>query len=294
MARWADRTRAFPYPFERAAFSLPDSRRARAGTIDLGRDAWRARGRRINSRRDLDVLERNPAARGRRRWPLVDSFGRRVAVLERHSNRFDIEDPFTGETLYRDRTLTVDQLEVQGRGCMVTEALERRFALIAFRADDRGRLASGETIVPFQLRAFIDRRALPRRNRKGQAIRGVVDDYSVGCGASDLDPKRARPLVDPAFSPDAYFVGEDGIRRTYSTYNAKLPYGGALYFLVNTTGVFGGGVVRGVARVGDPFYEVDQVAYCDPNVPDGRAPPARWSYGRIGRTRMWGWVVERC
>jgi hypothetical protein len=291
---WTDGARPYPYPFRGRANNLPDCRQGRAGTQDLGRDAWIQRGRRLNMRRSLDFLEGNPDENGREYWPLVDSLGRRLAILERHSNRWDLHDPDTGRTIYSDSSRDSDQLLVQGRGGMRTEALMRAHALIAFRANDRRRLPRGASIVPFQLRAFISRRALPPRNRRGQAIRSAVGRYDVGTGGSTLRPAGSDRLRDPGFAAVDRFVGEDGLRRTYATYNAKAPFGGAIYLLVNTPGVHGGGIVRGVVRVGDSFERADGFDYCDPNVPSGSPAIARWSYGRLSGTRLWGWIPARC
>jgi hypothetical protein len=31
----------------------------------------------------------------------------------------------------------------------------------------------------------------------------------------------------------------------------------------------------------------------DPNVPLGKPPVCRWVYGRVGDSRMWGWIAQR-
>lgn len=285
-------TDAYSYPYRGVPFNLPELRRARAGTRDIGSQAWARRGRRLNMRRPLNFLEGNPRAGGRQVWPLLDSLGRRLAVLEHHSNRWELLDPETGEVLYTDRRLDGDQLEVQGRGCMTSPGLERRHALLAFRPNDP--LEDGSGLVPFRLRAFIDRRALPARNSRGQLIRGAVDAFDVGCGGSPLPVSATQPVRDPGFDADDRFLGEDGFARTLATYNAKPAFGGAIYLLANTSGVHGGGIVRGVVRAGDRFGRIDGFSYCDPNVPAGAPERVRWSYGRILGTRMWGWLPERC
>lgn len=294
MARWSDGEKAYPYPFTRGRpYDLPESRVGELRTDDLGTQAWAERGRELNRRRTFDFLLPNRSARGRQRWRLRDSLGRQVAVVERHSNRWDLHDPVTNALIYSDYSLKSDQLELQGVGCMADEELERTHALMVFRAIDR-RALDGESIVPFQLRAFIPRVALPRRNRRGQAVAEGLARYDTGCGGSELELRPARPIESPGFDSNAdRFVGEDGIERTYATYNAKRPYGSAIYVLVNTTGVHGGGIVRGLARVGDSFEEVDGMAYCDPNVAEGR-PRARWAYGRVAGTRLFGWIATRC
>ena len=305
MGQWEQGDRPYPYPFplggdqlpERARpeFWLPDSRQALGGTEDIGTQEWERRGRKLNSRRRFDTLEQNPDRGNRRRWRMFDSFGRPLCFIEKHDDHWAMSDE-AGDELYRDRSKGWDQLELQGRGCMAEEALESTHALVAFRAHDRAKLG-GASLMPYQLRAFIPRPALPVQNARGQAIRGAVDDYSVGCGiappGSEPASGSARPLGDPGFdSNEEKFLGTDGIDRTYATYNAKSPYAGAIYFLANTTGVRGGGIVRGVARPDDMFTPLDEFPYADPNVFHGE-PVARWRYGQIGEANMWGWVPHR-
>ena len=58
--------------------------RARAGSRgaeDLSIDVWRSRGIELNLRLPLRGLERNPEE-GARRWPMLDSLGRPLLVLE--------------------------------------------------------------------------------------------------------------------------------------------------------------------------------------------------------------------
>jgi hypothetical protein len=81
--------------------------------------------------------------------------------------------------------------------------------------------------------------------------------------------------------------------RTYATYNVKRRYRGARYLLVNTTGVHGGGIVRGVLRADDPVSVVDALGYCDPNAVGGE-PVATWSLVRLPGTRLEGWLPNRC
>src|SRR5439155_14666618 len=111
--------------------------------------------------------------------------------------------------------------------------------------------------------------ALPVRNRDGQVIRRAIDRYDTGSGGSDLAVAGIDVLRDPGFGSEEGFLGEDGKQRSYATYNAKPPFGGAMHFSVNTTGVHGGGIARGVARAGDAFEHLDSFGYADPNVAEG-------------------------
>ncbi len=292
MSTWSDAEK--PYPFSLRTHDLPETRFARRRTEDLGTAAWAVRGRYLHMRRPLDFLQGNPSARGRQRWRLRDSLGRVLAVVEKHSNRWDVHDPETNDLIFSDYSLKANQLEVQGIGCMADEALEASHALVAFRATDRRSLGEDESIVPFQLRAFIPRVALPVRNRRDQPVRLNLARYDVGCGGSELPRRPAIRIGSPGFdSREDRFMGEDGRRRTYATYNGKAPYGGAIYVLANTTGVHGGGIVRGVAREGDVFEPIDGFDYCDPNVAAGE-PRTRWTYGRVARSRLHGWLPTRC
>lgn len=292
MIEWTIATRPYPYPFGQGAHGLPESRSAIGGTADLGTAEWARRGRRLNMRRALDTLAPNPELEGRRRWPLLDSFGRTIALIERHADHWELSDPATGQTIFADRTLDRRQIEVQGRGCMLGDELERSHALVAFRPLDRAALPAGASIVPFRLRAFVNRSALPAQNSDGRPIRGAVDNFDAGSGGSAITSGTSHVLRDPGFSSEDGFVGEDGKQRSYATYNAKHPFGGAMYFSINTTGVHGGGIARGVARAGDAFERLDEFGYADPNVADGE-PLVTWLYGRLVGTRMFGWVPVR-
>jgi hypothetical protein len=208
---------------------------------------------------------------------MVDSFGDAVCRVTITGDGCRVTDPAGDVVLGEDDD---PRLELQGRGAMVDDALERRHALVAVKAGVR-------------IRAFVETRALPSRNARGQSIREAVGDYDTGHGGSSLPTLPPRPLGDPDFATSERFLGTDDIGRTYSTYNAKPHLGGAVYFMVNTTGVFGGGIVRGVARSSTMFQEADRMAECDPNVAAGDPAICRWVYGRIADTRMWGWVAER-
>lgn len=291
---WSDGQVVYPYGFVGIAFNLPECRLAVRATSDAGTHALLPQ--RINMRRPLGLLLPSPAAGGRVRWPIVDSFGRPLAILERHADRWETTDPDTGTVIYRDFTLSRGQLTVQGRGCMVDDALESAYALVAFNATDRATLPPGATIVPFQIRAFISREALPDVNEAGAPIRPAIDSYSAGCGSSSAPPADAGAVADPNFDSDRErFYGQDGITRTYATYNVKHKYANARYFTINSTGVGGGGIVRGVVRAPDPVGVADSFGYCDPNhLTSLTAPVATWRYGQVAGTRMSGWFAARC
>jgi hypothetical protein len=284
---WRDADR--PFAFDPARPDLPDVRHARLGTRDEGHDAL---GRKVHMRLFLTALEGNPREDGRQRWPIVDSLGRPMCILERHSNRWDVHHPETNELIYRDTTLDEEQLELQGQACMQDEALERTHALLKFRAnDDSGLPAAEKSTIPFAFAGFIRREAIPDRRGKGRAD---IQEYATGCGGSRLPVRATGPVGSPDFdSNKEKFVGGDGRARTLATYNAKRPYLGARYIMVNTTGVSGGGVIRAVIRAEDLFEHLDEFGYPDPNVAAGTPGLVRWVYGRIAGTRICGWLPQR-
>jgi hypothetical protein len=273
---------------------LPDCRIGIAPLPDYGALALTAGARPPAMRRSLDRLLPNPRAKHHRiRWPLVDSFGRKLAYISFEVDHWAVRD-LEHRVIYRDYTLDPDEFTVQGRGCMVTNALEARYALIAFNANDRSTLPPGASIVPYQIRAFIDRRALPARNSAHRRIRALIDRYRTGCGRAAPGHARPTALPDPDFHAvaDRYY-GADGRLRSLATYNTKHLYEDARYFLLSSTSVAGGGVVRGVIQQRDPVVPVDSVGYCDANATAG-ATPITWIKARIGSARMWGWLPRRC
>jgi hypothetical protein len=295
---WSSGLDPFPYPFNpRKRYSLPRCRLAINGTRDEGSP------RANHARRFFGRLRRNRGRRGRRAWTFVDSLGRRLAVVELKVRKWLVRNPATHRLIYRQRRPAPYKLELQGRACMASDRLERRYALVAIhigrrRTRVRGRRPSRRTnLVPYQLRAFVPRRALPRRGRRRLRISGVVDHYAVDCVSSELPEPEPAPLGNPRFRERRHrYVGTDGIDRRYATYNAKPAFQGARYLVTHTTAVRGGGIVRAVVRASDPISVVDGFGYCDPNY--GRRPIKRpvatWSFGRVAGTRVWGWLANRC
>jgi hypothetical protein len=241
-------------------------------------------------RRSLSTLEPNPNAGGAIRWPMRDSFGRVLAYLERLPDRWEVRDS-NDQLIYTDTTLDLDQIVVQGRGCMVDDGWEGTHALVAFDANDRTTIPLDASIVPYRLRAFLDRSSLP------SDVRALIDEYSVGCGGSfNRSAAAGAGVADPLYdSNDEKYYGEDGVARTYANYNVKAPYKDARYFIINTTGVGGGGIVRGVVQASDLVGLSDEFDYCDPNfVSTLTSPVTTWLHGQLSSTRMWGWFPRRC
>lgn len=134
-----------------------------------------------------------------------------------------------------------------------------------------------------KVRGFVDRRALP------EWMGEEADYHDFGCGGTALTPFLAPQAVadhgfKSGYGPDRqYMIGQyfgetavqlelvPGENRThnnmpYSVYNPKSQFNNATYAMVNTTGVAGGGMVRGVVRSGaDQITMYDEMSYCDPN-----------------------------
>src|SRR3954470_22054822 len=252
---WASGTTAFTYE----NFDLPECRLGVASLRDYGTQALELEGTQINMRRNLDRLLPNPTEKRQPiHWPLVDSFGRTLAYVTRESDHWSTWN-LKNHEIYRDYSLDADQFTVQGRGCMTSDSLESQYALVAFAANDRSTIPAGASVVPYQIRAFIDRRALPAANAAGEPIRSVVDAYRAGCGAPVPGAAAATSVADPNYDSNAeQYYGEDGRARTYATYNDKPLYQNARYFVINSTGVHGGGIVRGVVQGRDLVAQADR------------------------------------
>lgn len=253
--------------------NLPNRRNGIRGSADVGSHVI---GRKLHARKPFASLKPNPRYGRRRLWPLRDSRGRLIVYIEQHSTRWDMHETPDGPPIYMDRSMDDDQLELQGRGAMTRRDWESRYALVGFAAN------YGD-FMRYRLKGFIQRAALPDR------LAAIVDDYDAGHGSCRLSPESISPLPDPGFdSGRDKFEGTDGIRRTYATYNAHVH--NAIYVCVNTTGVRGGGVVRGVLRAGQSVRWLDRMGEPDPNSIPGSAQ-VRWHY--VCREGIGGWVAQR-
>lgn len=180
--------------------------------------------------------------------------------------------------------------ELQSNACKLVAAgnqwvRDPRYVMVAF-APNLG--SPGKGFAPrgaksLRVRAFLDRRAIP------PALLPGADDYDHGCGSSTLTPRLAQQTLkafyfDSGFGPDksylrGYYFGEGpttiavlpGESRLYNTYplnvyNPRPQYNHATYAMANTTGVAGGGIVRGIVQsTRDSFTLYDEMRYCDPN-----------------------------
>ncbi|HEV7918312.1 MAG TPA: hypothetical protein VGO97_01940 [Solirubrobacterales bacterium] len=163
---------------------------------------------------------------------------------------------------------------------------DRGFAMVAFNpalgsADRKNR---PRRVSDLKIRAFVDKRAIP----SWAFPRMTGGDF--GCGTQ----VGAEPIVGPqplsyvnfrsGYGPSRqYMIGQyfgesatqlklmAGEKRVhnnmpYDVYNARPAFNGAMYAMINTTGVAGGGMVRALVRGGsDQFTLYDEMTYCDPN-----------------------------
>ena len=114
------------------------------------------------------------------------------------------------------------------------------------------------------------------------------------------------PISDPGFGSgstasctgDVYYGrSSPSSCAVYSTYNVKPQFGNDLYVMDNTTAVAGGGIVRAIVAAGTAMDRYGTISYCDPNVPSGHSPLAKWEYDKVRVTThqaIWGWVVTKC
>ncbi|MFY9487520.1 MAG: hypothetical protein WAP35_02325 [Solirubrobacterales bacterium] len=199
---------------------------------------------------------------------------------------------------------------------------DRAYAMIAFNpalGSPGGKTRPRKT-SDLRIRAFVDKRAIPWGMGK------AVSSTDFGCGTAPIPPMlTGQPLGNPVFksgygpgrahmigqyfgesaSPAELLPGENKIHNNmpYNAYNAKPQFYNAVYAMHNTTGIAGGGMVRGIARAEtDEFILHDEMSYCDPNYTlrhmllkrNGRRV-SKWSYFELanfsaGNTPTVRWV----
>lgn len=160
-----------------------------------------------------------------------------------------------------------------------------RYVMVSFAPNlgSPGRGAAPKGVKNLRVRAFLDRRAIPPE------LLSIGDSYDFGCGQTTLPPKIATQTLkafyfDSGLSSDrtllrgyyfgegpttiATLPGESRLHNTYplNVYNPRPHYNSATYVMANSTGVAGGGVVRGIVQsTRDRFTLYDEMRYCDPN-----------------------------
>ena len=227
------------------------------------------------------------------RHPIVDSFGHPFGFFKQIGlDRFQLYDE-SGRLYGTSSGGSVAQ--VQGRGCMVTNAMSDRYMILALRAPDgsTGIGPEGEE-RDVGARGFVPRNVLPpgifHRANPGDSADNdtVIDSFDSGCGARRPQPTgwpRAAPFPKPFYSDTARYQGAK--RRCASTlaracgghygdYSRPRFATDVVPLTSASTGVRNGGIVRAYARTSQPWRLVDAIGYPDPNVPCGHRPAAQW------------------
>lgn len=273
--------------------NLPSCRVGRRGTEDR---TSRKAGRFFKTPRVVD---------GKRSYLLRDTFDRPVATIswtrkspiKRLPNRWGwyVNNKWAGRYARR-------AFEVQGNACKLRLVSSNQlingvpttvhqwvpdtnYVMIAFNPalGSPNRKWRPNQTRKLRVRAFIDRRALPSWANR------AANRHNFGCGSSTLGPiipqmrlgayhfksgygPRRQYIVGQYFgesaSPLDLLPGEKKIHNNipYYSYNPKPQFHNAVYAMINTTGIAGGGMVRGIARANsDRFTLLDEMSYCDPN-----------------------------
>lgn len=275
--------------------NLPSCRVARRGTEDR---TSRKAGRFFMTLQPVDGVRSYPVSDSFGR-PMTTIHWEDVSQIKRHPERWGwyVGAKWAGRDAER-------AFELQGDACRLTPVpvttlageppvpvttyrwmRDPNFTMIAFNpalGSPGGKSRPGRTAA-LRVRGFIDRRALPAW------ADAIARAYDFGCGSSPLAPIIApQALGNHAFKSGygpgrAYMIGqyfgESATQLTllpgekqvhnnmpYNAYNPKPQFGDATYASIATTGVAGGGMVRGVVRAGvDQFTLLDEMRYCDPN-----------------------------
>ncbi|MGH2906012.1 MAG: hypothetical protein ACRDKI_04495 [Solirubrobacterales bacterium] len=252
------------------------------------------------SRKAGQYLETPLPIDGSRSYTIVDTFDRPVttihweeeSLIARHPERWGwyVDAKWAGHDALR-------AWEVQGNACKLrfdqfqnAWVRDANFVMVAFNPalGSQNRKDRPNKTAALRVRGFIDRRALPgwanyRANR-----------YDFGCGSTTLTPQWGEQSLGQAYFESGYGAGRHYVvgqyygetaaqlnllpgevkvhnNMPYDSYNPKPQFGGAMYAMINTTGIAGGGMVRGIVRAGvDTFTLYDQMNYCDPNYTLGR------------------------
>ncbi|MBJ7457799.1 MAG: hypothetical protein JHD02_01290 [Thermoleophilaceae bacterium] len=282
--------RTAPYP----SANLPSCRVGRFGTED--RAAHKA-GKYFEMLEPID---------GQRVYEFKDTFDRHIATLEwkdespvsYHPSRWGwyIDGKWAGREATRAfeaqskacKLMTVPVAGTDAAGQPVTTyqwVRDPRYVMVSFAPNlgAPGRGATPKGVKNLRVRAFLDRRAIPPE------LISIADGYDQGCGESALPPRLEEQTLkafyfDSGFGPNNSYLrgyyfgespttiltlpGESKLRNTYplNVYNPRPHYNDATYAVVNTTGVAGGGIVRGIVQsTRDRLTLYDEMRYCDPN-----------------------------
>lgn len=282
---WSGAKHRYPAP------NLPSCRVGRFGTEDR---ATRKAGKHFRMLLPLD---------GQRVYELKDTFDRPVATLAFYKQSPIAGRPSRWGWFVNGRWAghgASRAIEAQSAACkLVAEpvpgalpgepafrwARDPRYVMIAFNPSlgRHSKRFTPKRAIRRRVRAFVDRRAVPLRQRR------AAERFDFGCGASSL-PTRVGPrtlrgvffrsgVVERGRRIRDYYFGEatqvlhrrPTKRHLYNHYplrhyNPRPQFNHAMYAMASTTGVAAGGMVRGIVRSGvDRLTLLDEMRYCDPN-----------------------------
>ena len=291
-----------PYPYRRQRDN-PACRVTLAGGIDRALSAKVSFGRagRVLTARMRPGLH-----------PFVDSFGHPFGYFRQLSlKRFRIYDQH--RHLY-GTTTGPTVAEVQGAGCMVTNAMAERYVILAiYRPDGSSGLGPRGQERDVGARGFVPRDVLPPRifHRADASAstdnNAVIDHFRSGCGSPPPQPAvglSSIRLAKASFSEAQMYQGAKRQcsrpeSRTcgghYADYSRPRFSRDTIALTSATTGVRNGGIIRAYVRTNRPWRVLDAIGYADPNVPCGRARAAQWVLVDAnpnpapGQNHIYGW-----
>jgi hypothetical protein len=249
------------------------------------------------------------------RHPIVDSFGHPFGFFRQLGmKRFRI---YSQSGRLYGTSSGASQAQVQGRGCMVTNAMSDRYMILVLRAPD-GNAGIGPRGDERDVgaRGFVRRGVLPpgvfhRAKPSDSADNNtVIDSFNSGCGAPPPQPTDwlpTTPFAKPFYSKTARY---QGVKRRcasplarrcgghYGDYSRPRFAADVVPLTSASTGVRNGGIVRAYARTSQPWRLVDAIGYADPNVPCGQRPAAQWlrvdanPEPGTGQQHIFGWFPQ--
>ena len=292
--RTADRPKSKCYrPRKRVyRWPYPSSNLPLCRTTLRERERFDQQATKRNSRVKVKALA--PAAAVRGRYSLLDSSGTAFAFLE------SAPDPVTGRPNPKDgrwrvfdkrgrlvgTTKAGREFQVQGRGCMLRD--RNSYLIVALYAGNgrEGEGGKGAAPVYLGLRGFMSATAIQGAKRT-RAKKKIYDN----CGSGTLKLVKGRDAfrtddIDVApFQRVHKYVGSSSMQRgceptgdgcgSLANYQS-LPGMPVRLITSASTGVVGGGIVRAVVPAGASAARLDEIGYCDPNVPAGQNERALW------------------
>jgi hypothetical protein len=256
--------------------------------------------------------------------PLVDSWGQEIARIEQVTNhQFIVYRPNSSTQVGSTRKSSHARLQATGRACMVSKSDREIYALVGLITTDRS----------LAIRGFI------RQGVLNGITASELDEFNTGCGKPTLYGTKGRqrkqplrpippggdagqgagPFLDKTDLPQAeaewdYYQsatvlarhGCDGNKKKVDCgqplsnyfeprFNSKVAY-----ITTGSTGVRGGGIVRGIVTLTAPnrtFRRLDRIRYVDLNVPCTHKYSAHWYFGDANPdgagASIYGWTPEK-